>query len=170
MQIHKLLKLLLLLSITILLGVIVMRGEEAEVEHQPLADTNDFIVSGNFILAESPPFYVKPELQVFTTKTSVGNYYQLFTQYDWDARLMYAIMMAESGGNPKAINYKDKHKGCNNSYGLMQIGCVWLGKYGLTIDNVLDPSTNIRTSYEIYKVQGLRAWGAYTSGSYKKFY
>jgi soluble lytic murein transglycosylase-like protein len=172
MQIHKLLKLLFLLVLVILIGRIVMSKEQQnvleEIEEIPLEDTSGFIVSGSFIMVESPPFYVKP--QFLSTKRIVGDYYHLFTQYDWDARLMYAIMMAESGGNPNAINYKDRHKGCNNSYGLMQLSCLHLGKYGLTIDNVFDAPTNIRVSYEIFKVQGLKAWGAYTSGSYKKFY
>ncbi len=134
---------------------------------QELAQTNDFVISGNFILAESMPYYEKPEIQVLATKT---DFYHLLSQYDWDSRLMNAIMMAESGGNPNAINARDRHRNCSGSYGLMQLGCPHFGKHGLTWDNWNDPSANIKVAYEIYKTQGLRAWGAYTSGAYLTFY
>lgn len=142
---------------------------------QELAQTNDFVISGSFIVAESTPTYIKP--QVLSTKTI--NYIEpvnqdkwdyLLIQYDWDARLMSAIIMAESGGNNNAINAGDRHSNCNGSYGLTQLSCLHFGKHGLTWDNWSDPSTNIKVAYEIYKTQGLRAWGAYTSGAYLKFY
>jgi hypothetical protein len=32
--------------------------------------------------------------------------------YDWDARIARAICLAESGGNPEAVNWGDGHNTC----------------------------------------------------------
>ncbi len=118
-----------------------------------------------FLVAEGSLYHHKPK--VYASKSSL---YSLIEMYDWDARLMYAIMMAESGGNTNAVNKEDNHRSCKGSYGLFQIGCLHFGKYGINYANWNYPSTNIKAAYEIYKVQGLRAWGVYTNGSYKRFY
>ncbi len=117
-----------------------------------------------------------PRTQVlgFVVEDELGDwidYHSIISRYDWDAEIMYAILQAESSKNPEIINWKDYHKssGCYGSFGLMQLGCVWFGKYGLTEDNWKDPETNIRVAYEVYKAQGLRAWGAYTDGSYLSY-
>ena len=85
---------------------------------------------------------------------------------------MYAVTMAESGGNPYAHN----PRGRDNSYGLTQINMLgdmgperrqW---FGLSSDDQLfDPDTNFAAAKKVYDAQGLGAWGAYTNGSYKKF-
>jgi soluble lytic murein transglycosylase-like protein len=135
------------------------KGETIVEQH--LADISDFPISENYLVSIGNPVYQKEPCL-----------YNLINQYNWNAKLMYAIMMAESGGNPNIVNKRDYHRSsnCYGSYGAFQIGCGWFGKYGLTKENVFDPATNIRVAYEIFKTQGLRAWGVYTNGAYKKFY
>lgn len=85
---------------------------------------------------------------------------------DWDTRLMYAICMAESGGNSNAVNWNDNHGVCMGSGGLLQLGCVHFPNFQLT----LDPVANIDAGHRVWLQQGYKAWGAYTNGSYAKFY
>ena len=43
-------------------------------------------------------------------------------------------------------------------------------QFGLSSnDELFDPKTNAKAAYQIYKQQGINAWGAYTNGSYKQF-
>ena len=88
------------------------------------------------------------------------------------ANLMGAIGMAESGGNPRAYN----PRGADKSYGLWQINMLGgmgperRAQFGLSSnDELFDPKTNAKAAYQIYKQQGINAWGAYTNGSYKQF-
>ncbi len=90
-----------------------------------------------------------------------------------EARLMSSIAMAESGGKLGAFN----GKGADESYGLMQInmkgnlGPARMKELGLSNKSQLwDFNTNLDAADRIYKTQGLKAWGAYTNGSYRKFY
>lgn len=149
MQIHKLLKLLFLLVLVILIGRIVIGKEQQkgleEIEEIPLEDTSGFIVSGSFIMVESPPVYIKT--QVLATRT---DYYHLFTQYDWDADIAHKIMMCESSGNPNAVGDTNTKY---HSYGLMQIRALpnrpspeWLKV----------PENNISYAYKIYLQEGKR--------------
>jgi soluble lytic murein transglycosylase-like protein len=125
-------------------------------------DTGFLGYQDNTIVAHSVLSY-KPQILGYYVSRP---YYSEFLKYNWDARLMYAIMLAESGGNTEAVNKGDRHSNCSGSYGLMQLGCLHFGKYGLAHDNWHIPEVNIRVAYEIYQRQGLRAWGAYSSGAY----
>ena len=86
------------------------------------------------------------------------------------------IAMGESSGNPRALN----QKGDDDSYGLMQINMInkpgyrlgdeRMAKFGLkSKEDLYDPQTNFNAAYQIYKEQGLGAWGAYTNGSYQNY-
>ena len=88
------------------------------------------------------------------------------------APVISKIAMGESSGRSTAFN----GKGADQSYGLMQINMLGgMGPerrkaFGLTSnEDLYDPLTNMKAAYEIYKTQGLEAWGAYTNGSYTKF-
>jgi len=88
------------------------------------------------------------------------------------APVISKIAMGESSGRTTAFN----GKGADQSYGLMQINMLGdMGPerrkaFGLTSnEDLYDPLTNMKAAYQIYKTQGLEAWGAYTNGSYKKF-
>lgn len=142
------------------------RGEEIErtIHIQQVDDMPMYCDNTLLPISYTP---IKPTISgnlVFT------DYDHIISKYDWDSRLMKAIFYAESQLKPNAVNAKDRHKGCSGSYGIAQIGCVWFGKHGLNWDNWNDPETNIRVAYEIYKEQGLNAWGVYRNGSYLKYY
>ena len=76
----------------------------------------------------------------------------------WDSELMYEIIGCESGFNERAYN-PERHNGCGGSFGLAQIACVHLGKYGAnSYEELYDWKTNIDVAYEVWKAQGYKAW------------
>jgi len=86
--------------------------------------------------------------------------------------IAYAIIMAESGGNPNAHNSTPP----DDSYGLAQInmygslGPTRRKQFGITNNSELyNPATNLRAMHMIYKSSGWGAWHTYNSGAYKKF-
>lgn len=90
-----------------------------------------------------------------------------------DPALAAAIAMAESSGNPRAYN----GRGSDQSYGLWQINMQGLlgpqrrAQFGLSQnEDLYDPATNARAAAAIYSSSGWGAWGAYTNGSYKRYY
>lgn len=82
------------------------------------------------------------------------------------ASLMAAIAMAESGGNPNALNPSD-NGGTQSSYGLWQIST---GTHAPPSSNWASPAENARLAIGKLNSQGLGAWGTYTSGAYKAYY
>ena len=82
-------------------------------------------------------------------------------QYDWDVDIAYAVMMAESNADPKAVNMQDSHASCDGSYGLFQLACFWGDKQDL-----LDADKNIEMAYEIYAEQYWQPWGSYHNKRY----
>ena len=85
---------------------------------------------------------------------------------------MAAVMGQESSYDLGAYN----PKGADNSYGLLQInmegplGPARRKQFGLkSNEDLLDFKTNLRAAKTIYDEQGLKAWGGYTDGGYKKF-
>lgn len=91
-----------------------------------------------------------------------------------EAITMTAIMMAESGGRPDAVN--NNRKTGDLSYGLFQInmidglGPARMKQFGLgSYDDLKNPDKNIDAAVQIMRSSGLSAWGAYTNGSYKKY-
>lgn len=96
-----------------------------------------------------------------------------------DPALAAAIAMAESGGRANAGGPSDssRHKDSNGrwSVGLWQInatdgGAPGSGRNGVSIAALEDPATNAAMAVQIYGSQGYRAWGAYTNGSYRRYY
>ena len=81
------------------------------------------------------------------------------------APLMAAIALAESGGNPDALNATD-NGGRQSSFGLWQIST---GTHTPPASNWSDPVENARLAVGKLKSQGLGAWGTYNSGAYKRF-
>jgi lysozyme-like protein len=93
---------------------------------------------------------------------------QLWTSAGGDAAwgtVMAAIALAESSGNPDAINPTD-NGGRQSSYGLWQISN---GTHTPPAANWNDPTENARLANAKLKSQGLKAWGTYVSGAYEKF-
>jgi hypothetical protein len=82
------------------------------------------------------------------------------------APIMAAIALAESSGNPNAMNKTD-NSGKQTSWGLWQISN---GTHAQPVNNILDPDINAQQAVKKLSSQGLKAWGVYTSGAYKKYY
>lgn len=83
------------------------------------------------------------------------------------APLMAAIALAESGGNPGAVNATD-NGGTQTSWGLWQISNgthSWPGAA-----DPLNAQANAKYAVAKYQAQGLGAWGTYTSGAYRQYY
>ena len=87
---------------------------------------------------------------------------------------MTAVGMAESTGNPGAINNNPATG--DLSYGAWQVNMIGgMGpqrrrQFGLANnDALLDLNTNARVAKSIFDSQGINAWGAYTDGRYKQY-
>jgi soluble lytic murein transglycosylase-like protein len=77
---------------------------------------------------------------------------------------MYAICMAESGGNPLAHN-KANSNGTDDK-GLMQINSIHVDSGLISDEGRFDPHKNVASAYAIYKGSGYTAWSAFNNGSY----
>lgn len=91
------------------------------------------------------------------------HYRHIVARYSWDVRTAMAILRAESGCNPNAANWADSHHSCTGSFGLFQLACFWT-------DTPFDPEHNIAKAFEIYSRSGWQPWGAWSNGSYLKYY
>lgn len=100
---------------------------------------------------------------------------RLVDNYSWPKRTAFAICMAESSGRVKAINWRDypPTSKCRGSFGLMQIGCLWVKKLaGIGHQNdLLDGPANVRAAHDLWLKSGksFKHWSAYKNGSYKRF-
>jgi hypothetical protein len=81
------------------------------------------------------------------------------------APLMAAIALAESSGNPGALNTTD-NGGTQTSVGLWQVSN---GTHSYPA-SWTTPAGNAAEAVAKYKSQGLGAWGTYTSGAYYQYY
>ena len=79
--------------------------------------------------------------------------------------IMAAIALAESGGNPGAVNPND-NGGRQSSFGLWQIST---GTHAAPSPAWSNPLVNAQLAYQKYQTQGLSAWGTYTSGAYRQY-
>ena len=94
------------------------------------------------------------------------------------ARIMSAVFMAESAGNPLIDTVKsglDREKKKEFSIGIGQINMKddkdrLLKLFDIESEEELyDPIINVISAKRLYDEQGLEAWGAYTDNSYKDF-
>ena len=94
------------------------------------------------------------------------------------AKIMAAVAMAESAGNPMIDTVKsglDPQKKKEFSIGLLQLNMKddkdrLLDVFDIESEEELyDPIINVIAAKRLYDEQGLDAWGAYKDGSYKKF-
>jgi len=90
-----------------------------------------------------------------------GDIKSLLSQYEWNVEIAHLVILAESGGKNTAHN-PEWHSGCQGSFGLFQIGCV---NYSGDLNDLYIPRINIEMAYQIYKTQGIRAWGVCKNGS-----
>jgi len=75
----------------------------------------------------------------------------------------YAVMMAESHGDPSRIG--DTHLS-KPSIGLFQINQIW---HPYTVEQLQDPEFNIKTAKDIRDSGGWERWTTYRTGQYEKF-
>lgn len=104
---------------------------------------------------------------------SIGQLQTILRQAGWPEELiviMAAVGMAESSGNSEAINPGHGAGGRRTreySVGLWQINTLVHRNY--TVGQLKDPITNAREALRIYRMQGLRAWGAYIDKRYQRY-
>lgn len=113
------------------------------------------MVEENTLVAPNSPLNA-PETRVSASMVSnshSSDYGYLIRQYDWDWKIAEKILLCESSNNPKAYN-PERHRGCNGSYGLFQISCLYW-KEG---EDKFDPALNVERAYEVYKKQNWNAW------------
>lgn len=83
-----------------------------------------------------------------------------------DTQRMIAIAMAESGLRCGAVNHQD-------SNGVQAVGLFQINDGRMfseqDIINLTDCGHNIERAKQKYRSQGLYAWGAFTSGAYRKY-
>lgn len=79
-----------------------------------------------------------------------------------EARMLSAIAMAESSGNPGAANVSDIEK----SYGLFQINT---NVHSLSPEQAMDPNVSAQYALSLVRSQGYKPWSVFTNGSYKQF-
>lgn len=83
-------------------------------------------------------------------------YRGIVAQYSWNVNVAMAVMKAESGCNPQAVNKTDNHGVCMGSFGLFQISCHSGAVY--------DPAENVKIAWAKYSARGWQPWGVCTSG------
>jgi len=104
--------------------------------------------------------------------TGCEQYRAEFSKYDWDVRVMMAIMEAESthdyiSCDPNAVGDNYVINGLlAPSCGLLQIRTL-VGRP--TCEQLKDPTTNVEWGYKIFTSQGLSAWSKYTNGGYLEY-
>ena len=96
-----------------------------------------------------------------------------------EARIMAAIAMAESAGDPMIDTVKsglDPEKKNEFSIGLFQLNMIdafleeRLKLFGIeSTDELYDPTVNVIAAKRLFDQQGFGAWSAYNNDSYKKF-
>lgn len=109
------------------------------------------------VTVEAPAPEVKPER---TTKQLISD------TFGSEARVAYAVMMAESGGRTNATN---KNTNGSTDRGLFQINSIHTKKVNGNLESLYNVETNVNVAKRIYDGSGWNAWSAYKNGSYKKY-
>jgi molybdopterin converting factor small subunit len=132
---------------------------------------NNQIQALNVILKDTDKTKVIPQPKIEDMLLAVGFEPEI-------AKIMAAVAMAESAGNPMIDTVKsglDPQKKKEFSIGLLQLNMKddkdrLLDVFDIESEEELyDPIINVIAAKRLYDEQGLDAWGAYKNGSYKKF-
>jgi soluble lytic murein transglycosylase-like protein len=87
--------------------------------------------------------------------------------YSWNVQTAYAICMAESRGDPNAVDYNQNG---TVDRGLMQVNSIHADMVGGDLTSLLDPSINIKVAYALSKHgTDWTAWSTYNNGEYRKW-
>jgi len=119
-------------------------------------DLPEFDYSGGFDVAMAQSTTLGVKVAERGDLSDKNAYYNMLSRYDWNADHMFCLMACESSFNPNAYN-GERHKGCNGSRGLLQVACVHNHRVD-NPDDLYDPKTNIAVAYQVWKLQGYRAW------------
>lgn len=76
-------------------------------------------------------------------------------------------MQAESGCRADAYNGANSNG--SNDRGLFQVNSIHVRSGLIGDEERMDPETNVRAAWEIYKGSGWRAWSAFNNQSYLQF-
>ncbi len=149
-------------GLSLIICLALMTGTPASTR-TPLSENTDIFltVQGTTLKAAIPPSFIALNgvLGSFYSQDEINYLYNLLTPYDWDIDTAYGVLMCESKGNPEAINWNDKHKGCDGSFGLFQIACVHLENYGIeNYTELFDAEKNIEISYDLWRKNGWSPW------------
>jgi len=88
------------------------------------------------------------------TKRSLSD---MVSEYGWNDKIAYKVMICESGGNPNAHNFSHITK--DDSWGLFQINLYGnLAKTRPSAEYLKNPINNIEYAYKIYLSEGWGAW------------
>ena len=148
--------------------VILMAGSASFNKEQPQANVptikepDSFItIQGTTLKASVPPSFIASFAILGDLTSELKDYYlyDLLKPYDWDIDEAYQVLIYESGGNPKAVNWADKHRNCDGSFGLFQIACVHMENYGIKdYQELFEPEKNIGIAYDLWKKDGWGPW------------
>jgi len=106
------------------------------------------------------PIYLPPQLSR-GMGNNVEQWRLLVTTYFGPDLVPTALCLIsyESGGNPDAKNPT------SSARGLFQLlGSLWAPYFGVTLDQLYDPGTNVRLARQVYELQGWGAWTPYQRG------
>ena len=102
---------------------------------------------------ESEPFITSRGASPKTENPPKRSLKSIISEYGWDTQVAYAVMKAESGGNPSAVNWNDVHKGCIGSFGLFQLGCMHGAR-----EDLLNAEKNVEIAYKLWRRDGWSPW------------
>ena len=140
----------------------VISGRSTALKIQPTEEASELIMVDGFI-SSSVASVVTPNTQTLASYSGLNmDLVDILSKYDWDVEIALKVAFAESGLNTSAINLKDRHKGCNGSYGAFQLSCL----HG-TPEELLDGRKNVEIAYSLWKRDGWFPWSTCLNGVVK---
>ena len=123
---------------------------------------SDFIViQGSAVRGNTPMFSL--HLPVYGALVGGVEHYDLMADCGWDLDVAYAVMWAESRGNPNAINWNPKTK--DYSIGLFQINLYGeLAKNRPSVEWLLVAENNIMYACEMWQKKSWKPWSVCSNG------
>ena len=105
---------------------------------------------------------------LYTIDGGCEQYRKLFGGYDWDSRVMLAVMEAETHCRSNAVGDNFPINGVlAPSCGLLQVRTIaaWRG----TCDQLKDRAFNVDIAYRVWQGQGYKAWSLFNNGTYLQY-